>query len=87
LLGRTTYEGFKSYWPSVADNPDVRPVEREISRLNNAIDKVVISDDLTPEETAPWNNTRIVKRADAHDYVAQLKQEQGKEILIFGSHT
>ena len=30
LLGRRSFEGFKGYWPSVADNPDVRPVEREI---------------------------------------------------------
>lgn len=66
LLGRRSFEGFRSYWPPVADMPDVRPVEREISRLNNAIDKVVVSDSLTPEQTAPWHNTRIVKRADAH---------------------
>jgi dihydrofolate reductase len=25
LLGRTSYEGFKSYWPPVADDPDARP--------------------------------------------------------------
>jgi dihydrofolate reductase len=87
LLGRRSFEGFKSYWPAVADNPDVRPVEREISRRNNAIDKVVISDSLTPEQTAPWRNTRIVKRADAHEQVAELKRKRGKEILVFGSHT
>lgn len=34
LLGRRSFEGFRSYWPSVADDPTVRPVEREISRLN-----------------------------------------------------
>lgn len=87
LLGRTSFEGFKSYWPSVADNPQVRPVEREISRLNNAIDKVVISDSLTPEQTTPWRNTRIVKRADAHAQVADLKHQAGKDILVFGSRT
>jgi dihydrofolate reductase len=87
LLGRTTYEGFKGYWPLVADDPDVRPVEREISRLNNAIDKVVISDSLRPEETAPWDNTRIINRRDAHEQIAELKRRPGKEILVFGSHT
>jgi dihydrofolate reductase len=87
LLGRTSFDGFKSYWPPVADNPNVRPVEREISRLNNAIDKVVISDSLTPEQTAPWHNTRIVGRAAAHEQVAELKRQPGKEILIFGSRT
>jgi dihydrofolate reductase len=87
LLGRRSFEGFKSYWPPVVDDPDARPVVREISRRNNAIDKVVVSDSLTPEQTAPWHNTRIVKRADAHEQIADLKRQQGGEILVFGSRT
>ena len=53
LLGCVSYQGFKGFWPSVADDPDATPIQREISHLNNAIDKVVISDSLTPEEAAP----------------------------------
>jgi dihydrofolate reductase len=87
LLGRKSYEGFKSYWPPVADNPDAPPVEREISRLNTAIDKVVVSDTLTPQRTEPWHNTRIIRRADAHDEITKLKNGQGRDILVFGSHT
>lgn len=88
LLGRTSYEGFRSYWPSIADNPDQSPVEREISRLNNAIEKVVISDTLTEKDTAPWQDTtRIIKRADAYPQIAELKQRSGKDILMFGSRT
>ncbi|HSK95640.1 MAG TPA: dihydrofolate reductase family protein [Euzebyales bacterium] len=87
LLGRRSYEGFKSYWPAIANNPDARAVEREISRLDNAIDKVVVSDTLTPDQTAPWHNTRIVSRADAHEQIAVLKRGPGREILIFGSRT
>jgi dihydrofolate reductase len=89
LLGRTSYDGFKSFWPSVADDPDPQwtPTQREISRLNNAIDKVVISDSLTPEQTAPWHNTRIIRRADAHQQIAELKRQAGKAILVFGSRT
>lgn len=86
LLGRSSYEGFRSYWPSIADDASAPPVEREISRLNNAIDKVVVSDTLTPGETAPWHNTEIVERADAHARIADLKQAPGKDILMFGSH-
>jgi dihydrofolate reductase len=86
LLGRRSFEGFKGYWPSVADDPDAPAVEREISRLNNAIDKVVVSDSLTDAELAPWTNTRIVRRADAHTAVAELKAAGGREILMFGSH-
>jgi dihydrofolate reductase len=87
LLGRVSYDGFKGFWPSVADDPDATPLQREISRLNNAIEKVVISDSLTPEETAPWHNTRIISRADAHGQVAELKGQTGKDILVFGSRT
>jgi dihydrofolate reductase len=87
LLGRVSYEGFKGFWPSVADDPDATPIQREISQLNNAIDKVVISDTLTAEETAPWHNTRIIRRAEAHEQIAELKRQTGKDILVFGSHT
>jgi dihydrofolate reductase len=87
LLGRVSYEGFKGFWPPVADDPNATPVQREISRLNNAIDKVVISDSLASEETAPWHNTRIIRRAEAHAQIAELKRQTGKDILVFGSHT
>jgi dihydrofolate reductase len=88
LLGRVSYEGFKGFWPSVADDPNATPIQREISRLNNAIDKVVISDSLTSEETDPWrHNTRIINRADAHGQIAELRGQPGKDILVFGSHT
>jgi dihydrofolate reductase len=85
LLGRMTYEGFRSYWPAIADRSDVRPVEREISRLTTAIDKVVISDTLGPQPEGPWPNPLIIRRADAHQQIADLKRQQGKEIIVFGS--
>jgi dihydrofolate reductase len=87
LLGHVSYDGFKSFWPSVADDPNATPIQREISRLNNAIDKVVISDSLTSEQTAPWHNTHIIRRAEAHAQIAELKGQTGRDILVFGSHT
>ena len=87
LLGRKSFEGFKTYWPPIADQEDAAPVEREISRLDNAIDKVVVSDSLTDADLAPWTDTtRIVRRADAHAAIAELKRGPGREILMFGSH-
>ncbi len=87
LLGRNSYEGFKSYWPPVAGDPHAPPIAREISRLNNAIEKVVVSDSLTPAQTAPWLNTRIIPRAEACAQVAGLKRQDGGDILVFGSRT
>jgi dihydrofolate reductase len=86
LLGRRSFEGFRDYWPGIADDPDQPPVEREISRLNNAIDKVVVSNSLTDADLAPWTTTRIVRRADAHDAIGELKRSEGREIVMFGSH-
>ena len=87
LLGRRSFEGFRDYWPRIADDPDQPPVEREISRLDNAIEKVVVSDSLTDADLGPWaDTTRIVRRTDAHDAVADLKRAPGREILMFGSH-
>lgn len=86
LLGRASYEGFKGFWPSVADDPSATPAQKEISRLNNAIDKVVVSDTLTPEATVPWqNSTRIIRQADAREQIAELKRQTGEDVLVFGS--
>ena len=71
----------------MADDPNATPLQREISRLDNAIDKVVISDTLTSGETDPWHNTSIIGRADAHERIAELKGQTGKDILVFGSRT
>ena len=87
-LGRASYDGFRGFWPSVADDPAATPEQREISRLDNALDKVVISDGLTPEQTEPWRTTtRIIWRTDAHEQIAALKRQTGKDILVFGSRT
>lgn len=98
LLGRRSYEGFKGFWPPLADDANAvaafrddageREVLREISRRNNAIEKVVVSDSLTEDRTAPWTDTtRIVRRADAHEQIAELKRGEGGDILVFGSRT
>lgn len=88
LLGRRMYEQSKGYWPTLADDPNAPPVEQETSRLLNAIEKIVVSDSLTPQETGPWqDSTRILKRSDAYEQIAGLKAQTGKDILIFGSHT
>jgi dihydrofolate reductase len=88
LLGRSTYDGFRQFWPSVADQPEHSEVNQAISRRNNAIDKIVISDSLSADDTAPWTDTtRILRRADSIEAVAELKRQAGKDILVFGSRT
>lgn len=86
LLGRTSYEGFRSYWPTVAEDMSQPAVEREISRLNAAIEKVVISNRLKSDKIEGWGPTRVVRRTNAHAEVAALKRGPGRDILMFGSH-
>jgi dihydrofolate reductase len=98
LLGATTYSGLKGYWPGVAANPEVSPavaanpdvadIHRETGQRNNEIQKVVVSDSLTVDDTPPWTETTtIVRRGEARQAVAELKDRSGKDILTFGSRT
>jgi dihydrofolate reductase len=82
LLSRNAFLGNKEYWTAVPDDPDATAIRREIAELFNSIEKLVISDKLTPEERAPWDNTRIIPRAEAYTEITALKQQTGKDILI-----
>ena len=98
LLGARTYLGLKGYWPAVAANPEVSPavaanpevadLHRETGERTHQVHKVVVSDSLSTDDTAPWTGTTtIVRRAAAHRTVAELKDQPGKDLLVFGSRT
>ncbi len=82
LLSHTAFLGNKDYWTGVPNDPNVTAIRREIAGLMKSIEKVVISDRLTAAELAPWDNTRIIKRADAYKEIAALKGQLGKDILV-----
>jgi dihydrofolate reductase len=88
LCGATTYRIFRSFWPPLAADPAATDVHREISHGQNTLRKIVVSDSLTEADTAPWTDTTtIVPRADVRRFVAELKSQPGKDILVFGSLT
>lgn len=82
LLSRNSFLGNKEYWTSVPNDPKATAIRHETAELFKSIEKLVISDNLTPAELAPWNNTRIIKRADAYAEIAALKEQGGKDILV-----
>lgn len=82
LLSHNSFLGNKEYWTSVPGNPEATEIRREISDLFQSIEKLVISDRLTREELAPWNNTHIIPRADAYRQIAALKEQPGHPILV-----
>jgi dihydrofolate reductase len=72
----------------VAANPEVADLHRETGERNNQIHKVVVSDSLSADDTAPWTETTtIARRAAAHRTITELKVQPGKDILMFGSRT
>ena len=88
VSGATTYRGFLSYWPPVADDPAQSEVERAISRRHRELEHLVVSDTLTAEETGPWRqNTRIVRRDEARNAITQAKKGEGGPLVVFGSMT
>jgi dihydrofolate reductase len=74
LLGRVTYDAFAAVWPSVKD--DTGFAERI-----NSMPKFVVSNTL---QRAEWNNT-TVQSGDAVEQVRELKEQQGGDILVYGS--
>jgi len=82
LLSRNSFLGNKDYWTGVPNDPNATEIRRETAELFKSIEKLVISDKLSAGELAPWENTRIIKRADAYTEIAALKQQPGKDILV-----
>jgi len=85
LISRSTFLSNKDYWTKLAKDPQATPIRHEIAGLFASVTKIVISDKLTSAELAPWENTRIIKRADAYKEIAMLKQQPGRDILVMMS--
>jgi len=71
LMGRNTYETFAAMWPAMT-----HPLADRI----NAMPKYVFSSTL---QTAAWNNSTLV-RGDVVAEVSKLKQQEGRDLLIYG---
>lgn len=85
VWSRSAFLGNKEYWTGVPSDPNATAIRREIAGFFAAIPKLVISDNLSPAELGPWDNTRIIKRADAHKEIAELKAEDGRQIVVLQS--
>ena len=85
LGGRAGFLGNKAYWTSVPHDPNATAIRREFAQHIATIPKVVVSDKLAEDDLAPWDNTRIIRLADAHGQIAALKQDPGRDIFVFGS--
>jgi dihydrofolate reductase len=73
LFGRVTYELMAGYWPTAEKS--------EITDYMNALPKYVFSRTL---QKVDWANTTLLKGDPAAE-VAKLKQQDGKDVFVFGS--
>jgi dihydrofolate reductase len=81
LYGRVTYEMMQNYWPKAGEKPNASKHDKEHSAWYNKVSKVVLSKTISEKGL---NNT-IVINDHLSDNINKLKQQEGKNILIFGS--
>lgn len=79
LLGRATAEGMSVYWPTVAGNPGSSDEDKWMAERLNNFPKVVFSRTVS---RINWTNARVAN--DIVQEVKELKQEPGKDIIIYG---
>lgn len=83
LFGRTTYDLFAGFWPTAANDTSLTPEDHSIASSLNKMRKIVVThnelnSDWEPSEVWPDLSTEKIK---------ELKQQNGKNIVIYGSGT
>lgn len=79
MMGRATGQGMAVYWPTVASNPESKEGDLWMANILNKAPKIVFSKTVS---TIDWTNVRIARDIVAE--IKQLKQQPGKDLLIYG---
>jgi dihydrofolate reductase len=87
LLGRVTYEGFAAAWPRMTEQAGELSANDALllgryADMMNGYPKYVAS--TTLQEPLEWNNSTLIE-GDVAEEVSRLKQQPGKDMLVFGS--
>ncbi|MEO6490200.1 MAG: dihydrofolate reductase family protein [Ferruginibacter sp.] len=83
LYGRVTYQMMENYWPTAGSKPQASKHDIEHSKWYKDVHKVVLSKTMNE---AGFTNTKLISE-DLSDTINEIKQQPGKDILIFGSPT
>lgn len=81
LYGRVTYDMMQGYWPDAGNKPNATKHDIEHSAWYSKIPKVVLSRTISDEGL---ENTTVISERLA-ERINELKAQDGKDILIFGS--
>lgn len=79
LLGHTTYEMMKAYWPT----PEAAAYTPDIARFMNERPKYVVSHQ--PFEPG-WQHVTVISGGDVIADIRKLKAQPGQNIIILGSN-
>lgn len=75
LLGRVTYEGMAEAWPNMGGNPYADHI--------NTITKYVVASESV--DTTKWGPAVVVPGSDLVAQIAKLKDQDGGNILVWGT--
>ncbi len=91
IFGRVTYDMFESFWPKAVDasgtTRDPHTPGRQSANIHrmgvwiNEATKIVFS---RTRKDVTWKNSRLIRELDP-GVVRALKEEPGKDIMLFGS--
>lgn len=76
-------DGFIPHWRKIAE--DATHAQHEFAKMINDAHKVVFSKTLTTDDDIPggWENVEV-SRWDIRQHIHHIKQQEGKDILVFG---
>lgn len=81
IYARKTYEIMDAYWPNAASKPNATKHDIDHSTWYNQVKKYVVSNSW---KGRTLSNATLISD-NAIDTIAQLKQGEGKDIILFGS--
>jgi len=81
LFGRVSYELLNGYWPTARLHPKATKVEVLFSNWYNDAKKIVVSGSMRQE----GRDNTIILSGNLSTAISNIKEEAGKDILIFGS--
>lgn len=80
LFGRTTFQLFEDYWPSVWRDKKGSKDDIQFSGRIENMEKIVLSKTLSHTD---WKNSRVVKELNKQE-ISEMKV-RGGDIIVFGS--
>ncbi len=83
LYGRVTYEMMQAYWPTAGQQPNASKHDKEHAVWYNKVSKIVLSRTIGDEGL---DNTKVIGDQLVNN-INEIKKQDGKNILIFGSPT